>query len=52
MKEKKTRFAIDDIWDLIYKINYRFDQKGRHLEVVRTIIYVKTDDTVSKIRIL
>jgi len=52
LKEKKIRLSMDDTWDIIYKLNLRFTDSRPYVETVRTIIYVKCDDNLPKIKIL
>ena len=52
LKEKKIRLSMDDTWDIIYKLNYRITDSRPYIEIVRTIIYVKCDDNLPKIKIL
>lgn len=52
LKEKKIRLIMDDIWDIIYKLNYRITDSRPYIETIRTIIYAKRDDSLPKIKIL
>ena len=52
LKERKIRLAFDNIWDIVYKINYRFPLDTTFMEVVHTIIYTPKDDTKSKVKVL
>jgi hypothetical protein len=52
LREKKIRIAFDDIWDIIYKLDYRFTQRRPYIETIRTIMYTPKDDMKSKVKVL
>lgn len=52
LKEKKIRLLMDDIWDIVYKLNYRITDSRPYIETIRTIIYTKRDDSLPKVKIL